>query len=96
MTSIPQNAVFVYDLAAPMSDDMKPIDTIKLPDLKIAGRKDYGGAVANWVTFTPDGQIYIANSGLRSVTAISVATHKITAVVPVGEVPKRINTLVMR
>jgi YVTN family beta-propeller protein len=96
VTSIPQNAVFVYDLSAPMSDDMKPIDTIKLPDLKIAGRKDYGGAVANWVTFTPDGQIYIANSGLRSVTAISVATHKITAVVPVGEVPKRINTLVMR
>src|SRR6266853_343593 len=43
VTSIPQNAVFVYDLAAPMSDDMKPIDTIKLPDLKIAGRKDYGG-----------------------------------------------------
>jgi len=41
--------------------------------------------VANWVTFTPDGQIYIANSGLRSVTAINMATKKISAVVPVGE-----------
>src|SRR6185437_7551366 len=65
VTSIPQNAVFVYDLAAPISDDMKPIDTIKRPDIKIAG-KPVGGAVANWVTFTPD-QIYISNSGLRSV-----------------------------
>ena len=55
-----------------------------------------GGAVANWVTFTPDGKtIYIANSGLRSVTAIDTASMKIKAVVPVGEVPKRINTLVM-
>jgi YVTN family beta-propeller protein len=95
VTSIPQNAAFVYDLAGNMSNDMKPIDTIKLPDLQIPGRR-LGGAVANWVTFTTDGQIYIANSGLRSVTAISVATHKINAVVPVGEVPKRINTLVMK
>jgi len=95
VTSIPQNAVFVYDLAKPMSNDMQPIDTIKLPDIQIPGRQ-LGGAVANWVTFTPDGQIYISNSGLRSVTAINVATRKINAVVPVGEVPKRIGTLVMR
>ena len=54
-----------------------------------------GGAVANWVTFTPDNQIYISNSGLRSVTAIDINTHKIKAVIPVGEVPKRINTLVL-
>jgi YVTN family beta-propeller protein len=92
VTSIPQNAVFVYDLVAP---GLKLVDTIKLPDLQIPGKR-LGGAVANWVTFTPDNQIFIANSGLRSVTAIDVATHKIKAVVPVGEVPKRINTLVMR
>jgi len=90
VTSIPQNAVFVYNLA-----DLKLTDTIKLPDLQLPGRQ-LGGAVANWVTFTPDGQIYVANSGLRSVTAINMATKKINAVVPVGEVPKRINTLVMR
>ena len=52
-------------------------------------------AVANWVTFA-DGQVYISNSGLRSVTAINMQTKKIAAVVPVGEVPKRINTLVLR
>jgi len=92
VTSIPQNAVFVYDLTSP---ELKLTDTIKLPDLQIPGKR-LGGAVANWVTFTPDNQIFIANSGLRSVTAIDVATHKIKAVVPVGEVPKRINTLVMR
>jgi YVTN family beta-propeller protein len=90
VTSIPQNAAFVYNLA-----DLKLQDTIKLPDLQLPGRR-LGGAVANWVTFTPDGQVYIANSGLRSVTAINTSTKKITAVVPVGEVPKRINTLVMR
>ena len=91
-TSIPQNAVFVYDLTTP---DLKLLDTIKLPDIQIPG-KQLGGAVANWVTFSPDGQIYISNSGLRSVTAIDTKSHKITAVIPVGEVPKRINTLVMR
>ncbi|HLH94026.1 MAG TPA: cytochrome D1 domain-containing protein [Xanthobacteraceae bacterium] len=90
VTSIPQNAVFVYSLA-----DLKLIGQIDLPELKIAG-KPLGGAVANWVTFTPDGKtIYIANSGLRSVTAIDTASMKVKAVVPVGEVPKRINTLVM-
>jgi YVTN family beta-propeller protein len=94
ITSIPQNAAFTYDLAN-ITSASKPVDTIKLPDLQLPGRR-LGGAVANWVTFTPDGQIYIANSGLRSVTAINMATEKINAVVPVGEVPKRINTLVMR
>lgn len=95
VTSIPQNAVFVYDLAAQMKDDMQPIDTIKLPDIQIPGRQ-LGGAVANWVTFSSDGQIYVSNSGLKSVTAINMATRKINAVVPVGEVPKRINTLFLR
>ncbi len=90
VTSIPQNAVFVYSLA-----DLKLMDHIALPDLKLAG-KPLGGAVANWVTFSGDGKtIYIANSGLRSVTAIDTDSKKVKAVIPVGEVPKRINTLVM-
>src|SRR5579872_3204188 len=90
VTSIPQNAVFVYSLA-----DLKLIGQVALPELKLAG-KPLGGSVANWVTFTGDGKtIYISNSGLRSVTAIDTASMKIKAVVPVGEVPKRINTLVM-
>jgi len=48
------------------------------------------------VTFSPDGAtIYISNAALRSVTAIDTAAREVKAVIPVGEVPKRINTLVM-
>ena len=48
------------------------------------------------MTFSNDGQIYISNSGLRSVTAIDTKTRKINAVIPVGEVPKRIGTLFLK
>src|SRR5262252_8595196 len=90
VTSIPNNAVFVYSLA-----DLKLIGEVPLPSLKLPGRGP-GSAVPNWVTFTPDGKtIYISNAGLRSVTAIDTASMTVRAVVPVGEVPKRINTLVM-
>jgi YVTN family beta-propeller protein len=48
------------------------------------------------VTFTPDSKtIYISNAALRSITAIDTVAKKVKAVIPVGEVPKRINTLVM-
>ena len=43
VTSIPQNAVFVYSLA-----DLKLVGQITLPELKLPG-KPLGGAVANWV-----------------------------------------------
>jgi YVTN family beta-propeller protein len=90
VTSIPQNEVFVYSLA-----DLKLMDQIALPELRLPG-KPLGGAIANWVTFSGDGKtIYIANSGLRSVTAIDTDSKKVKAVIPVGEVPKRINTLLM-
>jgi len=52
--------------------------------------------VANWVTFTPDGKtVYVSNAALRSVSAIDTKSMKLIAVIPVGEVPKRINTLVI-
>jgi YVTN family beta-propeller protein len=90
VTSIPNNSVFVYSLA-----DLKQIGEVALPVLKIRGREQIS-SVPNWVTFTPDGKtIYISNAGMRSVTAIDTASMKVKAVVPVGEVPKRINTLVM-
>src|SRR5882762_941636 len=63
VTSIPQNAVFTYDLASNFTSASKPVDTIKLPDLQIPGKR-LGGAVANWVTFA-DGQVYVSNSGLK-------------------------------
>jgi YVTN family beta-propeller protein len=90
VTSIPNNAVVVYSLA-----DLKMIGQVALPALKVPGHEVIS-AVANWVTFTPDGKIiYVSNAGLRSVTAIDTAAMKVKAVVPVGEVPKRINTLVL-
>jgi len=52
--------------------------------------------VPNWVAFTPDSStVYISNAGLRSVSAIDAEAMKLIAVIPVGEVPKRINTLVI-
>jgi YVTN family beta-propeller protein len=82
--------VFVYSLA-----DLKQLGEVALPVLKIPGHEQIS-SVPNWVTFTPDGKtIYISNAGMRSVTAIDTASMTVKAVVPVGEVPKRINTLVM-
>ena len=90
VTSIPNNAVFVYSL-----DDLKMIGQVALPALKLPGHEAIS-AVANWVTFTPDSKtIYVSNAAIRSVTAIDVAAMKVKAVIRVGEVPKRINTLVI-
>src|SRR6202051_3979519 len=90
VTSIPNNAVYVYSLA-----DLALIGEVALPSLKLPGHGAIS-AVANWVTFTPDSKtVYISNAGLRSVSAIDTESMKLIAVVPVGEVPKRINTLVI-
>jgi YVTN family beta-propeller protein len=90
VTSIPNNAVFVYSLA-----DLSLIGEVALPDLTLPGRGPIA-SVPNWVTFTPDSKtIYISNAAIKSVTAIDVPSMKVKAVIPVGEVPKRINTLVM-
>src|SRR6185295_9346562 len=90
VTSIPNNAVFVYSL-----DDLKQIGEVALPSLKLAGRGPIA-SVPNWVTFTPDSKtIYVSNAAIRSVTAIDMQNMKVKAVVRAGEVPKRINTLVL-
>ena len=91
VTSIPQNAIFAYSLA-----DLTLAGRVALPELKLPGRSP-GGAVPNLVTFAPDSKtIYISNAGLRSITAVDTQAMKVRAVIPVGEVPKRINTLIMR
>jgi YVTN family beta-propeller protein len=90
VTSIPNNAVYAYSLA-----DLSLSGEVALPSLKL---REHGliSAVANWVTFTPDSKtVYVSNAGLRSVSAIDTQSMKLIAVVPVGEVPKRINTLVI-
>ena len=90
VTSIPNNAVFVYGL-----DDLKLRGQVALPVLKVPGHGP-ASSVANWVTFTPDSRtIYVSNAGMRLVSAIDVKSMKLVATIPVGEVPKRINTLVI-
>jgi len=90
VTSIPNNAVFVYS-----REDLKLVGQVALPALKLPGHESIS-AVANWVTFTPDAKtIYVSNAAIRSVTAIDIPSMKVKAVIRVGEVPKRINTLII-
>jgi YVTN family beta-propeller protein len=91
VTSIPNNAVFVYALP-----DLKLVGEVALPALKLAGHGPIA-SVPNWVTFTPDSKtIYISNAAIKSVTAIDTERMAVKAVIPVGEVPKRITTLVTK
>ena len=93
VTSIPNNAVYVYSLDDLTLQDLTLKGEVALPSLKLSGHEPIS-AVANWVTFTPDSKtLYISNAGLRSVSAIDTQSMKLVAVIPVGEVPKRINTL---
>jgi len=56
-----------------------------------------GNTNARIVKFTPDGKLlYVTNSAIRSVSAIDTKAMKVVANIPVGEVPKRINTLALR
>jgi len=92
VTSLMANAVFVYSLP-----DLKLQGNVALPELKLKQFAQPLGALPNWVTFTPDGKlIYVSNSGIKSVSAIDTGAMKVVANIPVGEVPKRINTLVTR
>jgi YVTN family beta-propeller protein len=91
VTSISANSVFAYSLP-----ELKLLGEAGLPEIKLDGRKPIS-AVPNWVTFTPDSKrLYISNAAARSVSVIDTDAIKLIATVPVGEVPKRINTLVLR
>ena len=65
-----------------------------LPDLKPAGYVATG-PTPDWITFTPDGRVYVANAGANNVSAVDIATRKEIAKIPVGEVPKRNGTVVV-
>ena len=89
VTSILANSVVAYSLP-----DLKEIGQVRLPELRVPGREPMA-AVPNWVTFTPDSkQIYISNAALNAVSAIDTVAMKEIAVIPVGQAPKRIGTLV--
>ncbi len=59
--------------------------------------RNLSGSVPEWITFTPDGKVlYVSNSGDRSVSAVDTERRQLVAIIPAGEVPKRINTMVVR
>ena len=85
------NAIFKYSLP-----DLTLVGHCPLPLVHPPNQPATGG-VPEWITFTPDSKfVYISNSGARSVSAIDTQTLKQVAEIPVGEVPKRINTMVLR
>jgi len=85
------NAVFKYSLP-----DLKLVGHAKLPVVHTLGHAATG-SVPEWITFTPDSKfIYVSDSGAREVSVINTITLKEVATIPVGEVPKRMNTLVLR
>jgi YVTN family beta-propeller protein len=91
VTSIAANAVYAYALP-----ELKLLGHVALPEIRVAGRKPIS-SVPNWVTFTPDSRLlYVSNAAARSVSVIDTASMKLVGTVPVGEVPKRINTLALR
>ena len=82
------NAVFKYSLP-----ELKLIGYAVLPEVHPLGRSPTG-SVPEWITFTPDSKVvYVSNSGAGSISAIDANTLREIAVIPVGEGPKRINTL---
>ena len=84
------NAVFEYSLP-----DLQLVGHAQLPEVQPMGRAP-SGAVPEWITFTPDSKfVYVSNSASESVSVIDTKTLKEVAVIPVGEVPKRMNTLVL-
>ncbi|NDQ56490.1 MAG: hypothetical protein GZ088_05370 [Acidipila sp.] len=90
VNSTAANAVFAYSLPG-----LTLIGHVDLPLVHPLGRTPTG-AVPEWITFTPDSRrLYISDSAARAVSVIDVKTLTQIAVVPVGEVPKRNNTLVV-
>jgi YVTN family beta-propeller protein len=68
-----------------------------LPDLKLLGGAELGGKGAGWVTLTPDGKrAYVANPVTNDVSVVDIASLKEVARIPVGFVPKRNTTGVLR
>jgi YVTN family beta-propeller protein len=84
------NAVFAYSLP-----DLRLIGHVSLPVREVANHPAVA-AIPNWLSFTPDSsRLYVSDSALDSVSVIDTQALKQVAVVPVGEMPKRSNTLVL-
>jgi YVTN family beta-propeller protein len=91
VSSIPNNAVYAYAL-----DTMKLIGKVDLPPLNVAGHKVPISAVPEWVTFSGDGKyLYVSDASEKTVSVIDTGAMKLAKIIPVGEVPKRSNTLII-
>ena len=91
VASTAANALFQYELPS-----LKLLGHVELPRVFPQGQKP-SGSVPEWITFTPDGKIlYVSNSGDRSVSAVDTEKHQLVAIIPAGEVPKRINMAVVQ
>jgi YVTN family beta-propeller protein len=67
-----------------------------LPDLKPVGHV-HCGQHPEWITLTPDGKrAYVAAAGDNAVSVVDTATLKEIARIPVGQVPKRNGTALLR
>jgi len=67
-----------------------------LPDLTLLGGVEVGHH-PDWLTFTPDSKtLYVANAGSNSVSAVDIVSMKEVARIPVGQVPKRNITAILR
>ena len=67
-----------------------------LPDLKPVGHV-HVGQHPEWITLTPDGRFaYVAAAGDNAVSVVNTATLKEVARIPVGQVPKRNGTAMVR
>jgi YVTN family beta-propeller protein len=67
-----------------------------MPELKLMGGVEVGSH-PDWLTFSPDSKtVYAANAGSNSVSAVDIASRKEVARIPVGQVPKRNATAVLR
>ena len=83
------NATFKYSLP-----DLKLIGHVGLPEVHPLGQPPTG-SVPEWITFSPNGKVlYVSNSAAASVSVIDTENLKMLAVIPVGEVPKRLNTFI--
>jgi YVTN family beta-propeller protein len=92
IASTAANAIFEYSLPS-----LELMGHVELPVVHILGLEKPTSSVPEWITFSPDGKfLYLSNSGSRSVSAIDTATRQIVEIIPAGEVPKRINTMVVR
>jgi YVTN family beta-propeller protein len=64
-----------------------------LPDFKLIGGVRTG-ILPNWLTFAPNGMLYVANTGSETTTAVDIKALKVVATIPVGSSPKRVITAV--